>query len=439
MRRAWGAALAAAVLASCAPGDVGPVVDPSSLPAPVIDVASPPPAPETAGGADGYAPVVAEPAPVVVSEPEPPAGGGNGRIRAGVLTAGDIDDTLNLGAFASFLAGAREATGLPMLDLSGPVLARLVGPDGTPLAHQRVTLRRAGDAEPFWDGYSGTGGLVTVFPAALGAGHPPEVELRAFGSQGGEPVVQRLTPGTRADVAVPFAPATPDFLDLTLVVDVTGSMGDELEWLTEDLDDVLAGATRGLGLDVRTSLIVYRDEGDAFTVRGWNFTPGTGTTRALLAQQSASGGGDWPEAVADAMAASLSLPWRRGLGERLLVHVADAPPHDPDARRFLELAAEAADRGIQIIGLGASGADDESEMLMRQAAAVTQGRYLFLTDDSGVGNAHDEPVTSCYVVTELRSSLIRAIRSELTGQRIEPASRDVVRQVGSYDNGVCQD
>ena len=42
---------------------------------------------------------------------------------------------------------------------------------------------------------------------------------------------------------------------------------------------------------------------------------------------------------------------------------------------------------------------------MRQAALVTNGRYLFLTDDSGVGLSHAEPNIACYRVTSLKSLL----------------------------------
>ena len=107
--------------------------------------------------------------------------------------------------------------------------------------------------------------------------------------------------------------------------------------------------------------------------------------------------------------------------------------------RYLATARVAARNNIQIFGLGASGVGDATEFLMRQAAAQTGGRYLFLTDDSGVGNAHQEPKVSCYLVTELGELMARVLRSELTGQRVEPSPSSVIRTVGSYQNGVCRD
>jgi hypothetical protein len=74
---------------------------------------------------------------------------------------------------------------------------------------------------------------------------------------------------------------------------------------------------------------------------------------------------------------------------------------------------------------------------MRMMAATTHGRYLFLTDDSGVGNAHAEPRVPCYVVTRLDQLLIRVIAGELSGQRTEAAPDQIVRSVGQQDGGVC--
>ena len=74
---------------------------------------------------------------------------------------------------------------------------------------------------------------------------------------------------------------------------------------------------------------------------------------------------------------------------------------------------------------------------MRQAALVSGGRYMFLTDDSGIGNSHAEPTIACYKVTKLKSLLVRVLVSELSGTRREASSGQLVRQVGNYKNGVC--
>jgi hypothetical protein len=268
------------------------------------------------------------------------------------------------------------------------------------------------------------------------------VDLRAFPSGDG-PVFRRIlkTGDRRQPLDLPFVGRwTPDFLDLVFVVDATGSMGDELDWLKRDLRRMTKAARdTDPGLSIRYGLVMYRDQGDDFVVRNYGFTRRESQMLGWLRAQDASGGGDYPEAAAEALRTAVSLGWRRGQGERLLIHIADAPPHARDARAYSMAAAQAAERGIQIYGLGASGVGPEAEHLMREAALVTNGRYLFLTDDSAVGLGHAEPSVPCYRVTRLTNLMTRVLRSELTGRRHEPVGADVIREVGSYRAGVCRE
>jgi len=68
---------------------------------------------------------------------------------------------------------------------------------------------------------------------------------------------------------------------------------------------------------------------------------------------------------------------------------------------------------------------------MRAEAMLTGSAYIFLTDDSGVGNAHAEPHFPRYVVEKLNMAMIRMILSELYGMRIEPRPEDVIRTVNA--------
>ena len=70
-------------------------------------------------------------------------------------------------------------------------------------------------------------------------------------------------------------------------------------------------------------------------------------------------------------------------------------------------------------------------------AALTQGRYIFLTDDSGVGNSHAEPDVACYLVSRLDTLVARVLAGIATGRRVEPRQGDVIRTVGAYDRGRC--
>ncbi len=59
----------------------------------------------------------------------------------------------------------------------------------------------------------------------------------------------------------------------SLVVDTTGSMADELEWLTRDLFRIVEQARKiKPDVDIRYGLITYRDQGDDYVVRNYGFT-----------------------------------------------------------------------------------------------------------------------------------------------------------------------
>ena len=75
---------------------------------------------------------------------------------------------------------------------------------------------------------------------------------------------------------------------------------------------------------------------------------------------------------------------------------------------------------------------------MRVTALVTGGRYIFLTDDSGVGNSHEVPKIPCYFVTQLDSAIVRMVDIEMTGQYVEPDAQEILRTGGDPNNGACQ-
>lgn len=377
--------------------------------------------------------------PVTEASPVSAASRYLGAVRRGVVTAGDIDDALNLPAFQRYLA--RSGLGLPQLGFGRPVLAQLISVDGRPAPGARYTLRKPGAAEPFYSGYAGPEGRIAVFPRVLGAGDLTRVELRVMDGAGQDDLAQVLVAGTGVKVQLPFAADwRPEFLDLVLVVDTTGSMGDEIAFLNKELIGIVRKASRAApGVDIRYGLVAYRDTGDDYVVRTYGFTTGAGEMAGWLRQLQAGGGGDYPEAAAAALQAGVGLAWRAGKGERILLQVADAPPHEADSAAYLRAAKAAAGKGVQIFALGASGVGPEAEYLMRQASVATGGRYLFLTDDSGVGDGHAEPTIGCYRVTQLSHLLERVLQTELSGQRQEAPAAEVIRETGTYRAGVCVD
>ena len=206
-------------------------------------------------------------------------------------------------------------------------------------------------------------------------------------------------------------------LDLMFVVDTTGSMGDELRYLQAELTDIVRQVERQhANLDLRLSVVVYRDFGDEYLVRSVPFSHNTGNQVEFLNAQRAAGGGDWEEAVHIGLSEALeNHDWREDSTARLLFLVLDAPPHHtgdiPDEIHRLMLLSS--DMGVRIIPVASSGIDTISEFLFRSFAKITGGTYVFLTSHSGIGAEHLEPTVGSYNVRLLNELLVEIINRYL--------------------------
>jgi hypothetical protein len=223
------------------------------------------------------------------------------------------------------------------------------------------------------------------------------------------------------NVELPSAAAAPSGLDVMFVVDTTGSMGDELAYLKSELTNVIDRVQKqnGQQLSIRTSVNFFRDHGDEYVVRSFPFEAEVSRTQAHIKDQYASGGGDFPEAVEEALGdAVFKHQWRQQARSRLLFLVLDAPPHSkPETYASLQEAIqEAARQGVQIIPIVGSGIDKPTEFLMRQLAVTTNGSYIFLTDDSGIGGSHLKPTIGPHKVEFLNNLLVRVINRSLSTQ-----------------------
>jgi hypothetical protein len=230
-------------------------------------------------------------------------------------------------------------------------------------------------------------------------------------------------------------------LDVQLLLDTTGSMGDELDYLQSEFDAIAAQLrTRFPNVTPRWSLVVYRDHGDEYVTRAFDFTSDTKRFRADLRAQSAAGGGDTPEAVVEGMKSGLAQSWRPAANvAKVSFWVADAPAHPGEGRALAAAVREAKKKGVHVYPIASSDTDDTAEYQMRSTAQMTGGRYVFLTNDSGIGNAHAEPHIPCYNVTRLDDAIVRMISVELSGRYVEAEPNKVVRAVGRPNKeGKCQ-
>lgn len=432
---------------SSSPGEVGATASrPSPAEPPPADPAAPAPASSAEASATGGGAASAARG----SESGALEGGGRAeksraehdvraqhQARAGRLTAGEWDDNLNAEFFASYLSAMRRGRpDLPSVALEDRITIRVADERGRPAFGARVTVR-AGDRVCL-EAPTGADGRLLFFPTHDCRGRADQLTVSASHSGQDAGAARPAPRGATWNLAVPGAAALPRALDLALLIDATGSMGDEISYLQEEVRGIVEGVRAASpGVSLRFSLVVYRDRGDEYVTRVFPFTDDLDAFRRDLAAQSAGGGGDYPEALDQGIEALGQLTWRADDAAKVAFVIADAPPHTDRASAYLRGVDALRRRGVHIYPVGASGVADEAEYLMRVTAAMTQGRYLFLTDDSGVGNSHAEPHIPCYAVQKLDDLLRRAVLFELTGE--PTAARDVIRTVGQPSpEGRCE-
>lgn len=207
-------------------------------------------------------------------------------------------------------------------------------------------------------------------------------------------------------------------VDIAFVVDATGSMGDEIEFLKLELEDVIRSTMdKYKSLNLRAASVFYRDLTDAYVTRSVGFNEDLLKALNFIKLQGAGGGGDTPEAVDKALETALdSLQWNPSARTRLLFLILDAPPHNEGKERVRQLILKAAAMGVRVVPIACSGTDKSTEFLLRSMALATNGTYGFISNHSGVGNSHIEPTTDKYEV-ELLGNLLQRIIAQFVYAR----------------------
>eukprot|EP01006_Ploeotia_vitrea_P017744 TRINITY_DN48986_c0_g1_i1.p1 TRINITY_DN48986_c0_g1~~TRINITY_DN48986_c0_g1_i1.p1 ORF type:complete len:475 (-),score=61.13 TRINITY_DN48986_c0_g1_i1:1142-2566(-) len=351
------------------------------------------------------------------------------------LTAADIDDNLNHKFYNKWVRNQQDVQKLLPINVGDRVSVQIKDKDKIGFSHAKLEFKPPGLVSQ-----TGSDGRFYFFPWFDGV----KEEATNFTLTVSSPltVETREVNFTREDKEVaaqlPVRSVLPTMLDLMFVIDATGSMGDEIAYITKELRDIVIQVSKGhKDLNIQYGLIMYRDHGDDFVVNDMGFVSSLSTMQAQLDAQDAEGGGDFEEAMDEALQAAMKARWRAGNVARILFLVADAPPHDNKLPVTLNTVHEARKKGIHIYGLAGSGVEKRAEYILRALAALSVGRHLWLTDDSGIGGSHAEPKVECYRVTHLNNLLTRIIQSELLGRRIEAPKEQIIREVGKQEAGVC--
>lgn len=335
-------------------------------------------------------------------------------VAAGQLTAGELHDFSKWELWQDIAASDLEEYQKSWkINPKHRYAVQLTGDNGKPLVNVRVRLQDG--RSTLWEAKTDNTGKAELWAHLFEEGRAKNALTLAVEVDGKShqfPGITTFHQGINM-LKVPTSCNLAEQVDMAFMVDATGSMGDEIQYLQAELADVIAKVQDTLpGLSLRVGSIFYRDKGEEYVTRTSPLQSGIKHTLDFIKKQSAGGGGDYPEAVEEGLERALQeLDWNPAARARLLFMVLDAPPHQDDStiHKMAKLTRLAAAKGVRIIPVVASGINKSAEYLFRSIALATNGTYVFLTDDSGIGNPHIKPTTDEYEVEKLNDLLVRLV------------------------------
>lgn len=349
--------------------------------------------------------------------------GDNGNSLAGVVTAGEWNDLENWGFWNALMSGQNEKKFYEYLNYwslypSDRFAVTVVDDAGNPVCGAKIELFVNDADKPEWTAISDNKGSAELwynFHSSVDIEEEKTFTATVNGVKWNEPLRPTYNSADQVNMNTLVAKSvtTRKSADIAFIVDATGSMFDEIDFLKDDLLNIIQRASSSSSTALRTGALFYRDEGDDYVTRAQDFNKDPEKTLKFIKKQQANGGGDYPEAVHTALEKALQeLSWEEGNYARLAFLLLDAPPHhEQDVITSLQRSIkEYAANGIKIIPIAASGVDKNTEFVLRLMAIFTDGTYTFITNHSGVGNDHIEPTIGEYQVEQLNDLIVRLIK-----------------------------
>lgn len=336
---------------------------------------------------------------------------------AGQLTAGEWNDNKNWDFFSKVIKSNAEFVEYQKSFSIYPKerLEVIVKSSGNPVVNATVTALSAG-GDVLWVAVTDNEGTAYLFPSLF-----DDKAQNAISSinvvSGNKQKSVKVDGKSSIEVDLESAKKYSKALDLMFVIDTTGSMTDELYYLQWELKNIIETVKeQNSNIPVRLSVNFYRDEGDDYVVRDYEFSTDIDECVSNLIKEEAEGGGDYEEAVEQALENAINdHDWNKDAYAKLVFLVLDAPAHETDeiTKSLHSSIEKAASQGIRVISVAASGVDKRTEMMLRSFAVATGGTYTFLTDDSGIGGSHIEPTIGQFTVRQFNECIIDVINSYL--------------------------
>jgi hypothetical protein len=345
-------------------------------------------------------------------------GNGVSNIAAGLLTSGEVNDFAKWHLWGDILKkDFRPYTDMWAFFPLHRYIAQLTNKQGMPLSNAQVCLKNS-KGDILWQAKTDNTGKAELWLDCFKSKEETNANglKLVFEYEGKTAEIADATPFEQGinTVQMDIACKERNKVDMFFMIDATGSMSDEIRYLQAELDDIIQKIhSQQSELQLRTGCLMYRDHGDEYLTRKSSLSSDINETLEFLRKQSAGGGGDYPEAVDIALRESIvNEDWDDEALARIVFIVLDAPSHtNPENLALLESQLrQAAEKGIRIVPIACSDIKKDGEYLMRTFALATNGTYLFLTDHSGIGNAHIEPTTDKYEVEKFNDAIVRIIK-----------------------------
>lgn len=171
-------------------------------------------------------------------------------------------------------------------------------------------------------------------------------------------------------------------VDICFLVDATSSMSDQLEFLQSSIHNLLNELEKTEAIHFRTSAVLYRDHSDSFVTQSFPFSDKSESTFDFLKTYTATGGGDYPEALSEGFWQAMQLEWEAAADQKILFMFSDAPPHDHPVslKLFAQGIDLAAKKGITIIPVLGIEVNDFMLITAQYLAAKSNGSLIQLLE-----------------------------------------------------------
>jgi hypothetical protein len=322
------------------------------------------------------------------------------------LRAGSVDDNAEWDDYLLYrLRFAEWNILVHEIDISERHVIQIINRQGQPVLGAKVMISDDAGQE-LGSIYTHADGKVLFFP--LASKSPEAQSYQVLVEKGSATANFTLSRNEREHAVVLDAQSAkkPVRLDVHFLIDATGSMSDEINQLKANMITI---SERIHALpsspDVRFGMTIYRDRGDLFVSRTFEFTPDVEKFTEELRNIAAEGGGDYAESLNEGLHNAIHMPeWRV----------------DETDYNYAEDVFEAAERGIKIFPLASSGLDDQGEYIFRQLAQISSGKFLFLTYGAGGVPGNETPHhVDDYSVLSLDELVVRLVEEELAQLSLE--------------------